>query len=357
MTRSRAPSGLVAAYVIDSRPSAGLGHVTRSLALADAVGASAAETTILLHGGPVDLPGIALRPDWTVDRPDDPNGRLATWCRAAAASAKIIVVDDPTVRLSDELARRPNTATAAFVDGQVAEGPYDVFINGTAYAGAIDRDRLRTASIACFGLEYACLRHELRAHRRTARAIPEVARRILVTLGGTDPRALTPAVTEVVGRTLARAAGTATIDVVIGPGSAVAAATAEAAERNADLGVETVLHQRIGDLGTLMAGADLAVSAGGGTLYELAFLGVPTLAIPQTPDEQQNAAAVARLGACVTIRPDDGWEAQLEVALDALADDGEGRRKMSRAAMRLVDGNGPDRLARILVSRARSGPE
>lgn len=347
------PAPVVAAYVVDSRPSAGLGHVVRSVALAHALAPHAQGTTIYLHGGSVVPAGVGFRRDWAISPTNAPIEDVAAWSRRSEGSIRIVVVDDPRAGLARH--RDPHAAIqvlAGFVDGGDPDGTFDVVINGTAYAEEVALE-LPTGTVACLGLEYACLRQELRAYAGRVPGIPEVVRRVLVTLGGADPRALTPAVTELVAQVLASRTGVATIDVVLGPGSATADATASVAMQNQRAGVRTVIHHGLGDLTPLMAAADLAISAGGGTLYELSFLGVPTISLPQTPDEELNARAVARARACVAIKPGPGWESALASALSMLMGDQEGRRAMSAAAVRLVDGRGPERLAGRLLSRAR----
>ncbi len=101
-----------------------------------------------------------------------------------------------------------------------------------------------------------------------------------------------------------------------------------------------------------MLKADLAISAGGQTLYELAAAGTPTVAI-QVADNQAPSvrALVAKgtvyMGGCV-------GEAQLldrvsEVVKMLLADN-DTRARMIAAGQQLLDGQGARRIAEVMVS-------
>jgi spore coat polysaccharide biosynthesis predicted glycosyltransferase SpsG len=90
-----------------------------------------------------------------------------------------------------------------------------------------------------------------------------------------------------------------------------------------------------------LAWADLATAAAGGTLWELARVGTPTLAIVLAENQWPGAAAFAREGAAVNL----GWHTEVRAedvrdATIALADDADRRTKLSRRAQALVDGRG-----------------
>lgn len=341
------PGLLAVGALIDARPSSGLGHLTRSTALAHALAAHARTTTLFLHGDPQVTTTLRMPPEWDVRITDAPENDIASWTQRLSGSSKVLVVDDPRADASYLRRLRGDIQViAAFMDGRIVRGPFDVAINGTAYAEELDRTPLAPGTIACFGVGYACLRPDLRRFRPARRTVRAVARRILISVGGADPMALTLPVVRCVARALDPSAPDGRIDVVIGPGFAdrdgISAGVLMEAPR-------AMVH-KAPDIGALMSAADLAVSAGGGTLYELAYLGVPTLALPETADERLNARAVARSGACIAISPEGEWETELNAALARTIPDQATRQALSDVGLRLVDGKGPERVAERILA-------
>jgi spore coat polysaccharide biosynthesis predicted glycosyltransferase SpsG len=101
----------------------------------------------------------------------------------------------------------------------------------------------------------------------------------------------------------------------------------------------------------LMAAADLAVCAGGSTMWDLACMGVPFIPIVIADNQRQAAAAMAR----------DGYPAieiaavprELPAAMAALAADAGRREALSRRGRQLVDGHGAERVCAALRELAR----
>jgi len=99
----------------------------------------------------------------------------------------------------------------------------------------------------------------------------------------------------------------------------------------------------------LMAWADLAITAGGSTCMELAFMGVPFLVIALAENQKQVMGGFANKGAAVAL----GWHADLEpiamaAEIDALARDRSRRESFSRLGQALVDGLGARRVSEVM---------
>jgi UDP-2,4-diacetamido-2,4,6-trideoxy-beta-L-altropyranose hydrolase len=117
------------------------------------------------------------------------------------------------------------------------------------------------------------------------------------------------------------------------------------------------LHRGIDDPARLMAEADMAVSAGGQTLYELAATGLPTVAISLASNQEGNLSALALVPTLLRapvpgMAASDEWLAVTH-AVRALATDHQLRHQMSEAGRRLVDGRGADRVAARILALAR----
>jgi spore coat polysaccharide biosynthesis predicted glycosyltransferase SpsG len=91
----------------------------------------------------------------------------------------------------------------------------------------------------------------------------------------------------------------------------------------------------------LMAWADVAISAGGSTCLELAFMGLPLLLLVLAENQGRNAECLAATDVAVNL----GWHAhctpeQITEALQTLCFSQARRRAMSREGRVLTDGKG-----------------
>ena len=97
----------------------------------------------------------------------------------------------------------------------------------------------------------------------------------------------------------------------------------------------------------LMLEADLAIAAGGQTLYELAATGTPTVALALFENQIASVhalagAGVVRVGAVMPGGPFTAFRRQRD---ERCCGDFAARRAMSAAGQSLVDGCGPARVA------------
>ena len=100
----------------------------------------------------------------------------------------------------------------------------------------------------------------------------------------------------------------------------------------------------------LYAEADLVISAGGSTLYELSSMGVPTISYSFVDNQLTNVASFDEKGfiPCAgDVRKNDIYSEIIRL-LDEMRP-AEKRKSISGQLMNLVDGKGAERLARILL--------
>ena len=100
-----------------------------------------------------------------------------------------------------------------------------------------------------------------------------------------------------------------------------------------------------------MAWADVSISAGGSTCWELAFMGLPALVVVTAKNQKKNTEKLASKGvvknlgkhSCVTVN-------DISRVLKTLISDQPLRKKMSRNGRKLVDGNGAHRVVKKLLN-------
>ena len=103
-----------------------------------------------------------------------------------------------------------------------------------------------------------------------------------------------------------------------------------------------------------MVQADLAVSAGGQTLYEMAATGTPTLAVEMFDNQAGLIAGLERYGSLRSAgRPEEnGFQDRLQGMLLQLLSNSSLRQEMAEAGQRQVDGQGALRVAQEIVLKA-----
>lgn len=228
----------------------------------------------------------------------------------------------------------------------------DVVLNQNLGVAAEDYDALVMASTTVLlGPQYALLRAEFREHAGSYRVAAK-PRRVLVTLGGSDGADHT-------ARVLGELAPLAEVemDVVLGPmyshGNPISRV------RGLDPG-RIHIHHGVGCFLDLAAHADLAVTAGGSTVWELACLGIPMVVLGTAANQDavlrglQAEQAALVLGPMQSLSP-----GEITGAVRSLLAAPSQLRDLSRAASRLVDGRGGERVIEVIegiLARSVSRP-
>ena len=221
--------------------------------------------------------------------------------------------------------------------------PCQLVVNGGAHAQQLHYGSSSNDTSFLLGTRYALLRPEF--WEIPFRAVRDSVRTVLVTLGAGDPHDLMPRLLDLLDGLPDDFAVTA----ILGPffkNHAEVQRTVSACRRPVRLvDAPRSVHD-------LMLEADLAVSAGGQTLYELAATGTPTVAV-QVADNQSNhlralaAEGAVRVAGCAG---DAGLVDSVGKEVLGLMESSDARKKMAAVGRRLVDGRGAVRVAKVLAS-------
>ncbi len=200
------------------------------------------------------------------------------------------------------------------------------------------------------GTRYVLLRQEFLAWRGWQREIPNVAHKVLVTMGGGDPDNVTLKVIHALEQV--QVDGLETV-VVVGS-SNPHYEILQSAIRN--LQPKIRLERNAPNMPELMTWADMAVSAGGSTCWELAFIGVPNVILVLADNQQGIAEGLEQAGAVTNV----GWyskvsENSITNAVEGVINAREKRYQMSEVGRRLVDGHGVGRVVKAIDNRRMKG--
>lgn len=193
------------------------------------------------------------------------------------------------------------------------------------------------------GSRYVLLRREFLAWRDWKREIPEVARRVLVTLGGGDPENHTLKVIQALQKV--DIPGLEAI-VVIGA-SNPHAEVLEAAIGQSRIPIRLIHDAR--NMPELMTWADMAVSSAGTTTWELLFLGTPTLFLVLADNQSNIAEQIESQEVGKSLGQAENITVQsLVESIASLAKGFNLRVRVSENARQIVDGQGGHRVLEAL---------
>lgn len=331
----------------DASASIGLGHLARMCALADAVHAAGGATELVVAGDPLAATAFAAALGHAaipapLEAPTDA-GELVDRARRTGGT---IVLDgrDAVARLADRLAARAGVRLA-IVDDLGGAPPADAIVNHNHRADAL-APTYRARSLL-LGRQFALLRRAVLRLPRGACVPQDRPRpRVAITLGGSDPVGAT-------ARLLVALPAAPALDVVVvtGPTYTATAELLAGMSRAAGRGHHVERVHAPADLPALLVTVDAAITAAGGTVAELAYLGVPTCAYAIVEDQRRVATALAADGTVHGGHWLDGLAVRaLTADLEMFLADAGHRANLRSAALATIDGRGGTRVARELTS-------
>ncbi len=316
------------ALFANAKGTTGLGHAQRCLALADAIADAGMAPVVFIQGRadlklPSSQTGVEL-----MTLPDDAD--IAFVCEGA----KALVVDHYDVDIADitDTARYPVIVLDDLADRPL---PAALVVNGSPAARDLPYDTMAPTQYL-LGSDYQIIRPGLHRSENRSRALLAEPKRLFISIGGSDP---------------------------LGIASELLAITVKVLERwphlRADFAIATPLttpppdHPRLQihinppHITELISRADIAVSAGGQTMFELVYCGIPTAVFRVADNQDRNVGAMAASDCIVDIgwADDPDWQSDLERVLEKLQLDSALRQQLSVNSLRQIDGNGARRIA------------
>lgn len=334
-------------FRVDGSRVRGMGHVYRSLAVAEALReGSRAEIAFLMSADHAE--GIA-----TVSKSGYPvrvfkSGGLEVLIDSIQDFAPSVVINDlPLVEETylRSLARL-GAVTINLVD--TLEDLERVSRDAQFVISVMNEDR-ETPEGFYGGPAFAILRRHFQGRQHAFRETPA---KVLLTFGGADPQALTLKVAK------ALAPLTRDIEVLSVAGPAFPHTLVfEALQRTLGYNLPLVRGVDV-QIADLMLDADLVLCSGGMSVYEIAALGTPGIVLAQNAREDRRMREFSRFGTIEYLGLGvDVDETTIFDAVRQLLNDQGRRREMSGRGRALVDGYGAARAAEIVLEQAQGQAE
>lgn len=313
----------------DASVQIGMGHRVRCQALATAFERKGHTCQFVLHQ---DCAGFTDEKDILIAQESD--------LLSMAAQADLVVLDHYGYQAQDIATLYQHQANLLVLDDMNNRGSFPA----KWVLNPLNLSYPDTVLMALVGSRYALLRPSFLQAR-----VDDIPNKLLLTMGGTDPLALT---LPLLKQCLEKGFMASDILVMLGQNAHQAELVKAFCRTN---GIE--LQQGVKDVPPLMARAKMAVSAAGSTLYELACLGVPSIFVQVADNQTLSLQQHLPLGWCRAKRFDDlppeAVARQVESLTSLLWDlwqDSSWQTQARKTAQQLVDGKGADRVVDTILS-------
>ncbi|RJP61680.1 MAG: hypothetical protein C4541_01385 [Candidatus Auribacter fodinae] len=330
-------------YCVHGSHDIGLGHIMRARSLCTVLRRNTIQPLVLTSSPDYVVSEIA---SWGVQVENVPDGDIYQKALSYRDryNARIVVQD---VRDTDEATVR------ALADEDFYLIHFDDLGSGRDYADVLIDANLSekqissiSGQIRMFGKQYMVMDPVFSEIHDRDKSVAPVVRNLVISLGGSDPRNLTPWIVELLGSHLQKFQ----IKVVVGSG-------VKDAERVKQL-CSKFHYEYIYDtdsMGELLYEADIAIISGGVTLYEAVASGTPSLVLPQVEHQYDIGREFERLGFCFcpfSYNEKDAWK--FLQAFSRVIKNKELREAMSLRGKEIIDAKGVFRIANLIGDIVRN---
>lgn len=316
----------------------GFGHITRCISLSQAFEEKGVKSKFIINGD-----------DSIMDLLKGQNYRIFNWIEERdrlfkiIADAEIAIVDSYLADTSLYNDLSTSIRTPVYIDDNMRiDYPRGIVVNGSIYAEEMNYAE-REGVTHLLGIKYFPLRKEF--WEVPEKEIKKNIESVIVTFGGDDKRGMTTKVLKL----LVENHPSLIKKVIIGKGFK----DIKAIEKAKDKKTELIYYPNAASMKDVMLESDLAISVGGQTSYELARIGIPTIATAVADNQLNNIKGWQMAG---FIEYAGWWEdsailKNIENCINEFMNI-EKRLQSYRAARSLIDGNGSKLIAEFMVSKS-----
>ena len=308
----------------------GFGHITRCLSIASAFKKHNYRVTFMVNGD-----------ESIADVLKNENYEITNWAYEKLQDYNILLVD--SMEITDkkllELERLNNLII--FIDDEKRRNILNkgIVIDWTVSSDKQNYFQPKKESVTyLLGSKYTPLRAEFSTASRNV--IRKNLEKIMITFGGADVRNLSPNILKVLSEKFPQIEK----KIVIGAGFTNVDAIKPFKDKNTHL----IYNADTKTMIKLMQDSDLAIASGGQTLYELARIGTPTIAILLVENAKDDTLGWAEVGSVENIGwYDDAMLSEKLISIIKKLQDYEIRKEMSNKAKEYIPTNG----AKFLVDK------
>ncbi len=273
--------GKLKVYILtEGSSNIGFGHVTRCLSLYQAFEEKGIKPKFLINGDD-SITGLVKDTDYEIT--DWLKMREQVFERIK--DSDIVIIDSYLAgkEFYEDLSKL--TKLPVYIDdNKRIDYPKGIVVNGNIHAEDLNYPKKEEITYL-LGTKYIPLRREF--WEVPEKEIREIVQSVMVTFGGDDIRNMTPKVLNL----LVNKYPEWKKNVILGKGFRNIEEIKSVADKNTNL----IYYPDAGQMKQVMLDSDIAISAGGQTLYELARVGVPTIAVAVAENQIKNVETWKRV--------------------------------------------------------------
>lgn len=330
----------------DGGPKIGMGHITRCLALAEELAINDCNVTFITRN---NMPAILKIKEYGFDVKIIDNLTIEDEINCLTQVINqfdILITDSYEIDYNYlDIMKKTGIFLVSIDDLNQHDFPCDIVINGNIYAEDLNYKNVTGKTCFLLGTRYVLMRKEFRDLPK--KQIKIKPKNILITIGGSDPKGFTIEILKILMSD--KNLSNLNFDVVIGPSFDIELVTDINKFTKNYTNISTYYNVNSTIMRDLMIKADIAISAGGSTLYELAAAGVPTIGII-TADNQIKNVEYFRKKECIYSM---GFEVNKNILMEKMNDllnDSAKRRIISLNGQKLFNGDGVKKCAYEIIN-------
>jgi len=312
----------------------GFGHITRCFSLYQAFEERGIKPKFIINGDN-DIEYLLKKVNYQIfNWLEERNKLFAILKDADIAIIDSYLADISVYNILSDLVKLP----VYIDDNKRLDYPKAIVLNGNIHAEKLNYPK-KDGLTYLLGTKYTPLRKEF--WEVTEKKIKEKIKSIMVTFGGDDAKNMTPKVINLLNKEYLNLKK----NIIIGK----AFHNIEEIKKNIDKNTNLIYYPDAQKIKDIMLESDIAISAGGQTLYELARVGVPTIAICTAENQLESIKEWDKIGFLEYTE----WYNKNNIItnIDKLLKHLENikiRKSKSKTGRKFVDGRGSIRIIKIL---------
>jgi len=321
--------------ITEGSKNVGFGHITRCLSLNQAFEVRKITPALIINGDNT-IKDLLKGVNYQVINWLDEKSRLFKKVK----DADIAIIDSYLADISFYNTLSDLVRLAVYIDdNKRLDYPKGVVVNGSIHAEELNYSK-KDGIKYLLGHKYIPLRKEF--WKVPEKKIKGKIESIMITFGGDDVRNMTPKILEFLRENYPELKK----NVIVGK----AFQNIGEIKKNADKNTNVIYYPDVNKIKKVMLESDIAISAGGQTLYELARVGIPAIGICVAENQLRNVKGWEKTGFLEYV----GWYNRddiLEKIKDAVEclKDVKVRKSKSKIAKKIVDGKGNLRIVDKVV--------
>ncbi len=344
-------------FIVHGNEQTGMGHIMRSISLAQAFQLRGHMVTFFSKFEPgifllqkadmqvcrIPAEPLAERQGFFYGSPEELERDITAIRKRIIKKSDVLIVDSYNVSSSFFESLRELTNCLVYIDDlNLFPYPIDILVNGTASAFDMGYENVQSAQLL-LGTEYNQVRKEFSG--LSPKEMNGGIADLLITTGNGDPCHMTEKILGIIMKT--EQFSGFRYHVIVGGGFEKDIWF----DPNVVNREQVMLYDNPSNMWEIMMKCDIAVSAGGSTLYELAACGVPTIVFAYADNQLLHIKALEREGMLKYLGYyNDLQEERLVKYIYYLMENPDARKKMITKQQALVDGNGCSRIVKKIES-------